>query len=114
MRDTIAARVSASWIPGTVRRWAEGKSWEAKDREIKPDATVHPSVADRFALPSVVQCDGVAPYRPAQLAKHVDYQGWYASRVPLAAPPEASQPTAIASWRPIGRSKRAAARKSPS
>lgn len=97
MRDTIAARVSASWIPGFVRRWAEGKSWEAKDREIKPDATVHPSVAERFALPSVVQCDGVAPYRPAALAKHVDYQGWYASRVPLAAPPEASRPAAIAS-----------------
>jgi len=97
MRDTIAARVSSSWIPGFVRRWAEGKSWEAKDREIKPDATVHPSVGDRFDFASVVQCDGMAPYRPTPLARHVDYQGWYAHQTTTAAANEASRPASIAS-----------------
>lgn len=77
MRDAIEARVSASWVPPWVRRWARGKSWETKDREIRPDATVHPSVDERFDLPSVVQCDGVAPYRPAPLANHVRFKNRY-------------------------------------
>ncbi|KQO76365.1 DUF2235 domain-containing protein [Methylobacterium sp. Leaf88] len=77
MRDAIEARVSASWVPAWVRRWAQGKSWEAKDRDIKPDATVHPSVDERFALSAVVQCDGVAPYRPAPLAHHVRFRDRY-------------------------------------
>ena len=77
MRDAIEARVSASWVPDWVRRWALGKSWETKDRDIRPDATVHPSVDERFALPTVVQCDGVAPYRPAPLANHVRFKGRY-------------------------------------
>jgi hypothetical protein len=77
MRDAIEARVSASWVPAWVRRWAKGKSWEAKDRDIKPGATVHPSVDERFALPSVVQCDGIAPYRPAPLAGHQRFRDRY-------------------------------------
>ena len=88
MRDAIAARVSASWVPGWVRRWAEGKTWEVRDREIRPDATVHPSVDERYRLASVVQCDGVAPYRPAALADHVRFKPFYAS--PVAASPEPS------------------------
>ena len=77
MRDSIEALVSASWVPAWVRRWALGKSWETKDREIRPDATVHPSVDERFALPSVVQCDGFAPYRPAPLANHERFKGYF-------------------------------------
>ncbi|MCB4805885.1 uncharacterized protein (DUF2235 family) [Methylobacterium brachiatum] len=77
MRDAIAARVSASWVPAWVRRWAQGKSWETKDRDIKPDATVHASVDERFALQAVVQCDGVAPYRPAPLRAHQRFATYY-------------------------------------
>lgn len=77
MRDAVEARVTASWVPGWVRRWAQGKSWETKDRDIKPDATMHPSVDERFALPSVVQCDGAAPYRPAPLANHDRFRSYY-------------------------------------
>lgn len=77
MRDAIAARVSASWVPAWVRRWTQGKSWETKDRDIKPDATVHSSVDERFALQAVVQCDGVAPYRPAPLKAHQRFATYY-------------------------------------
>jgi uncharacterized protein (DUF2235 family) len=85
MRDAIEARVSASWVPGWVRRWAQGKSWAIKDRDIKPDATVHPSVDERFALPSVAQCDGSAPYRPVPLATHVRFKDRYGPAPDVAA-----------------------------
>ncbi|MGT2481577.1 DUF2235 domain-containing protein [Methylobacterium oryzae CBMB20] len=87
MRDAIVARVSASWVPGWVRRWAQGKTWEARDRDIRPDATVHPSVDERFQLTSVVQCDGAAPYRPSGLAHHVRFRPFYGDPVAAAAEP---------------------------
>lgn len=77
MRDAIEGRVSGAWVPGWVRRWAQGKSWATKDRDIKPAATVHPSVDERFGLPAVVQCDGTAPYRPSPLANHVRFARYY-------------------------------------
>jgi hypothetical protein len=77
MRDAIEERVSPSWVPNWVRKWARGKSWEEQDREIKPDATVHPSVDERFAANTVVQCGGVEPYRPSTLANHQRFGRYY-------------------------------------
>ena len=74
-------------VPNDLRRWAQGRTWEAKDRDIKPDATVHPSVDERFRLASVVQCDGAAPYRPTGLAHHVRFRPFYGDPVAAAAEP---------------------------
>ncbi len=77
MRDAIAARTEASWVPARIRQWAQGKSWEEADRDPKPDATVHHSVDERFAAGPVIQCDGLGPYRPRALAGHERFRHFY-------------------------------------
>jgi len=77
MRDAIAARTEASWVPARVRKWAQGKSWEEEARDPKPDAPVHPSVDERFAAGPVIQCDGLKRYRPDVLAKHERFRHFY-------------------------------------
>ncbi|HEY0661766.1 MAG TPA: DUF2235 domain-containing protein [Lysobacter sp.] len=44
--------------------------WPAKDRTIHPQANLHPSVLDRFALKEVPHCRNRAPYRPEALRRH--------------------------------------------
>ncbi|MER2266009.1 DUF2235 domain-containing protein [Methylobacterium oxalidis] len=77
MRDTIEERTLAAFIPAWLRRRARGKNWEEQDREVPHDAVVHPTVDERFALPSVVQCAGSGPYRPGALANHGRFKGRY-------------------------------------
>jgi hypothetical protein len=45
-------------------------AWKAKDRPIKPQADLHPSVIERFERPAVAQYDELKPYRPAGLLQH--------------------------------------------
>jgi len=87
MRDTIEERVSPSWVPNWVRKWARGKSWEEQDREIKPNATVHPSVDERFAAKAVVQCDGAKSYRPVPLSNHQRLGQFYQAAANSPPPP---------------------------
>ena len=47
------------------------------DRKVVPDATIHPSVILRFALPQVLHLDEMKPYRPMALAAHVKVTGYY-------------------------------------
>ncbi len=68
---------------------ARGIGWSNSPRPIKPDATLHPSVLDRFELPSVQQCDQRAPYRPKALKNHQALSQFYAasdSAEPIAHP----------------------------
>lgn len=58
-------------------RWAK-KTF----REPVPDATLHPSVLQRFDLEKVQQYDVVAPYRPEALRRHTQVQGHY-TNIPL-------------------------------
>jgi hypothetical protein len=52
-------------------------------RPIAHNAPVHPTVRDRFALGSVVQCAGHGPYRPEALKGHDEFRQRY---------PQAAQP----------------------
>jgi uncharacterized protein (DUF2235 family) len=52
------------------------------DRAPVPEATLHPTVVDRFNLPSVWQCDVMAPYRPEALRGHQHFPGAY-DNIPL-------------------------------
>lgn len=83
MRDAIAARTEASWVPARIRKCAEGKSWEEEARDPKPDAPVHPSVDERFAAGSVIECDGLKPYKPDVLARHDRFRHYHEEAAPV-------------------------------
>ena len=76
MHDTIA-----SILPSWLARRIPWLGWPVKVREILPDALVHSSVRERFALPAVTQCSGNGAYRPSALASHRDFRDGYAGPV---------------------------------
>ena len=78
MRDTLDALGDKlpnwSWLQNLIGQ----QNWEIKIRDIDAAAKVHPSVAQRFELPSVVQCAaGAGPYRPTALAHHGKLKRYY-------------------------------------
>jgi uncharacterized protein (DUF2235 family) len=52
------------------------------DRDPVPEATLHPTVEERFKLPGVLQYDVMSPYRPEALRGHDDFPGAY-DNIPL-------------------------------
>jgi hypothetical protein len=52
------------------------------DRDPVPEATLHPSVAERFHLEGVLQYDVMAAYRPEALRGHTEFPGAY-NDIPL-------------------------------
>jgi hypothetical protein len=52
------------------------------DRAPVPEATLHPTVVDRFNLPGVLQYDVMARYRPEALRGHIKFPGAY-DNIPL-------------------------------
>lgn len=75
MDDTLAKL--AEGLPRWLRWLVKGKSWEVEVRPIAHDAPVHPTVCDRFALETVVQCAGHGPYRPEALKAHDEFRERY-------------------------------------
>jgi uncharacterized protein (DUF2235 family) len=65
MRDAIESKV-----PKRLLKFAGSLGWPVQVRPVAHDAPVHPTVSERFSLPSVAQCAGSGPYRPAALAGH--------------------------------------------
>jgi hypothetical protein len=51
--------------------------WREKPRNIVPNATLHPSVAQRFEEPSVLIYDEERAYRPELLEEHVGFSAVY-------------------------------------
>jgi hypothetical protein len=58
-------------------RLAKIFKWKTMVRDLKPNVTLHASVLERFALPSVSQCGRDAPYRPPNLAKDERLKDYY-------------------------------------
>ena len=72
MADTVRRRTPA-WL-----RWlTRSVTWKAQPRQPRTDATMHPSVAARFAAPSVPHQGGDGPYRPAVLRGHEVFRDFY-------------------------------------
>ena len=71
MADLLAQRF---W--GLFARIAKLR-WATQLREIDHNATVHPSVLERFNLPDAPQCAGSGPYRPEALRAHDDFKHFY-------------------------------------
>ncbi len=46
-------------------------------RPMKPEAPLHPSVIERFALDEVLQYDVMAPYRPEAMREHQKTKQFY-------------------------------------
>jgi len=58
--------------------WFGGRlKWTKALRKIAPDAILHPSVYDRFAADKVQHFYEMKPYRPENLATHVDLEQYY-------------------------------------
>jgi uncharacterized protein (DUF2235 family) len=72
MADTIRGRT-----PGFLRWLTRGLSWEEKQRDPKPIASLHPSVTKRFALDAVPRQGGEGPYRPEALREHELFKQLY-------------------------------------
>ena len=70
--DTIVERTPRLllWL---TKRW----SWPVKIRDVKPEAVVHPSVDQRFALADVARYDGSGPYKPEALRQHLKFKHLY-------------------------------------
>jgi len=60
--------------------------WSGSPRPIRPDATLHQSVIERFQLPVVQQCDRHAAYRPDALRHHDAVKHFYAPALDAAIP----------------------------
>lgn len=82
MRDALDGFANTlpkwSWL----RKLVGNRNWQIKIRDINPAAKVHPTVQQRFDLPTVVQCAaGAGPYRPAGLTNHNDFKRYYLDAV---------------------------------
>lgn len=62
-----------------AHRWLarRGIGWSRSPRPIKPKATLHQSVYERFEHPVVQQCATMAPYRPEALKGHEALRHYY-------------------------------------
>ena len=68
-----------------LTRWLR-LTWQEKQRNIAdPNAPLHDSVYERFALPSVIHYDAARPYRPKGLRLHARLANYYKT-IPV--PPE--------------------------
>lgn len=72
MADTIRRRT-----PWGLRWFTRGWSWPVRLREPIAEATMHPSVAERFALEPVDRQGGEGPYRPEALRHHISFAHLY-------------------------------------
>lgn len=72
LSDTIHGRTPA------ILRWlTKNWTWKARYRDPVKDATLHESVTERFALPTVPKQGGEGPYRPEALREHVKFKNLY-------------------------------------
>ncbi|TYL89965.1 DUF2235 domain-containing protein [Bradyrhizobium rifense] len=86
-RDTIDA--FRERLPRLLRGLLANANYEIIKRSIPPQAKVHPTVKDRFALETIVDCAGdkVGNYRPEALREHNDFKQFYSDPPPADAPP---------------------------
>jgi hypothetical protein len=76
-------------LPGIFRGLLANANYEIIKRAILPTAKVHPTVKERFALETIIDCAGdkVGNYRPEALRQHNDFKQFYPDPPPANAPP---------------------------
>lgn len=82
-------------LPRILRGLVPNANYDVITRSILPQATIHPSVKERFALEVIIDCasDKVGNYRPEALRKHNDFKQFYPDPPPANAPPPGSSET---------------------
>jgi hypothetical protein len=86
-RDTIDA--FRERLPRILRGLLDNANYEISKRSILPQAKIHPTVKERFALETIIDCAGdkVGNYRPEALREHNDFKQFYPDLPPADAPP---------------------------
>jgi len=76
-------------LPGILRGLLANANYEIIKRSILPKAIIHPTVKERFALETIIDCAGdkVGNYRPEALREHNDFKQFYPASPPIDAPP---------------------------
>jgi hypothetical protein len=76
-------------LPRIIRGLLANANYELIKRSILPQATIHPSVKDRFGLTTVIDCasEKVGNYRPEALREHIDFKQFYPNPPAANAPP---------------------------
>jgi hypothetical protein len=101
-RDAIDA--FSERFPRILRGLLANANYEIIKRSILPKAKVHPTVTERFALETIVDCasDKVGNYRPEALREHNDFKHFYPDPPRADAPPpgRSEQPATNAQWPP--------------
>jgi uncharacterized protein (DUF2235 family) len=87
MRDTVDA--FRERLPRILRGLLPNANYEIIKRSILPRAKIHPTVKERFALETVIDCAGdkVGNYRPEALREHDDFKHFYPDPPRADAPP---------------------------
>lgn len=80
-------------LPQIFRWMFANANYEIIKRAIPDVATIHPTVKDRFALETVVDCasDSLRNYRPEALRTHNEFKEFYSDSPPVDAPPTGRQ-----------------------
>jgi hypothetical protein len=76
-RSVLTTRPAADGMQHDETRSLAFRLAGKSDRDPVPDATLHPTVADRFKVQQVLQYDVMAPYRQEALRGHKDFPGAY-------------------------------------
>jgi len=98
MRDTIDA--IRERLPRVVRGFLANANYEIIKRSIPHGAKIHPTVTERFALETVIDCasDKLGNYRPEALRDHDDFKQYYPHPPATDVPPSGrSEPAQLAS-----------------
>lgn len=86
-RDTIDA--FRERLPRILRGFLKNANYEIIKRSILPQARIHPTVKERFALKAIIDCasDKVGDYRPEALREHNDFKHFYPDSPAADTPP---------------------------
>jgi uncharacterized protein (DUF2235 family) len=84
-------------LPRILRGLLANANYEIIKRSILPQAKIHPTVRQRFALETVIDCAGedVGKYRPEALRGHKDFKQFYPDPPPADAPPPGRSEDAV-------------------
>src|SRR5262249_43051793 len=70
------------WLTRVALQFVDQRAflWRERHRSIPPDAELHPTVPERFAMSGVLMHDRIGPYRPPALRKHWAVRGYWSVR----------------------------------
>ena len=90
--SALAHTVGLKFVDQRMFLWREGY------RSIPPDAELHPTVLERFALAGVLMHDQIRPYRPPALRDHGPVRGYWSPGEHVGDKSRLVRPAAVRFW----------------